>query len=216
MKRLLFAIAAVAITCAPMQAQKKYDLLLQGGHVIDPANHIDGVMDVAVDNHHIAAVAAHIDPALAVKTIDATGLYVTPGLIDIHVHVYASTGEAGSYAGDNSEFPDGFTFRAGVTTVADAGCSGWKNFEDFKAHIIDRSKTRVLAFLNIVGAGMRGPKYEQNLDEMDPIAAAAMAKKYPNVIVGIKTAHYLAPDWTAVSGSGADFGCTGQGAALSV
>jgi dihydroorotase len=198
MKRLLFAIAAVAITCAPMQAQKKYDLLLQGGHVIDPANHIDGVMDVAVDNHHIAAVAAHIDPALAVKTIDATGLYVTPGLIDIHVHVYASTGEAGSYAGDNSEFPDGFTFRAGVTTVADAGCSGWKNFEDFKAHIIDRSKTRVLAFLNIVGAGMRGPKYEQNLDEMDPIAAAAMAKKYPNVIVGIKTAHYLAPDWTAV------------------
>jgi dihydroorotase len=198
MKRILFAIAAVAITCAPMQAQKKYDLLLQGGHVIDPANHIDGVMDVAVDNHHIAAVAAHIDPALAVKTIDATGLYVTPGLIDIHVHVYASTGEAGSYAGDNSEFPDGFTFRAGVTTVADAGCSGWKNFEDFKAHIIDRSKTRVLAFLNIVGAGMRGPKYEQNLDEMDPIAAAAMAKKYPNVIVGIKTAHYLAPDWTAV------------------
>ena len=181
-----------------MQAQKKYDLLFQGGHVIDPANHIDGVMDVAVYNHHIAAVAAHIDPALAVKTIDATGLYVTPGLIDIHVHVYASTGEAGSYAGDNSEFPDGFTFRAGVTTVADAGCSGWKNFEDFKAHIIDRSKTRVLAFLNIVGAGMRGPKYEQNLDEMDPIAAAAMARKYPGLIVGIKTAHYLAPDWTAV------------------
>jgi dihydroorotase len=181
-----------------MQAQKKYDLLFQGGHVIDPANHIDGVMDVAVYNHHIAAVAAHIDPALAVKTIDATGLYVTPGLIDIHVHVYASTGEAGSYAGDNSEFPDGFTFRAGVTTVADAGCSGWKNFEDFKAHIIDRSKTRVLAFLNIVGTGMRGPKYEQNLDEMDPIAAAAMARKYPGLIVGIKTAHYLAPDWTAV------------------
>jgi dihydroorotase len=155
-------------------------------------------MDVAVDHHHIVAVAAHIDPSLAVKTIDVSGLYVTPGLVDIHVHVYASTGEAGSYAGDNSEFPDGFTFRAGVTTVADAGCSGWKNFEDFKAHIIDRSKTRVLAFLNIVGAGMRGPKFEQNLDEMDPIAAAAMARRYPGVIVGIKTAHYLAPDWTAV------------------
>lgn len=186
------------MACTQLQAQKKYDLLLQGGHVIDPANHIDGVMDVAVDNHHIAALAAHIDPLLAIKTIDATGLYVTPGLIDIHVHVYASTGEAGSYAGDNSEFPDGFTFRAGVTTVADAGCSGWKNFEDFKAHIIDRSKTRVLAFLNIVGAGMRGPKFEQNLDEMDPIATAAMAKKYPGVIIGIKTAHYFAPDWTAV------------------
>jgi dihydroorotase len=188
----------MAIVCTSMQAQKKYDLLLQGGHVIDPANRIDSVMDVAVENHHIAAVAAHIDPSLAVKAIDVSGLYVTPGLVDIHVHVYAGTGEAASYAGGNSVYPDGFTFRAGVTTVADAGCSGWKNFEDFKAHVIDRSKTRVLAFLNIVGAGMRGPKYEQNLDEMDPKAAAAMARKYPGVIVGIKTAHYLAPDWTAV------------------
>ncbi len=198
MKRLLFAIAMMIFTSVSVQAQKKYDLLLRGGHVIDPASQIDSVMDVAVDHHHIAAVATHIDPLLAVKTIDITGLYVTPGLIDIHVHVYAGTGEAGSYAGDNSVYPDGFTFRAGVTTVADAGCSGWKNFEDFKAHVIDRSKTRVLAFLNIVGAGMRGPKYEQNLDEMDPIAAAAMARKYPSVIVGIKTAHYFAPDWTAV------------------
>ena len=198
MKRFLFAIALAALACVSMQAQKSYDILLQGGHVIDPANKIDGVMDVAVDHRHIVAVAAHIDPALAVKTVDVTGLYVTPGLVDIHVHVYAGTGEAGSYAGDNSVYPDGFTFRAGVTTVADAGCSGWKNFEDFKAHVIDRSKTRVLAFLNIVGAGMRGPKYEQNLDEMDPIAAAAMARKYPGVIVGIKTAHYFAPDWTAV------------------
>jgi dihydroorotase len=188
----------MAIVCTSMQAQKKYDLLLQGGHVIDPANRIDSVMDVAVENHRIASVAARIDPSLAVKTIDVSGLYVTPGLVDIHVHVYAGTGEAASYAGDNSVYPDGFTFRAGVTTVADAGCSGWKNFEDFKAHVIDRSKTRVLAFLNIVGAGMRGPKYEQNLDEMDPKAAAAMARKYPGVIVGIKTAHYLAPDWTAV------------------
>jgi dihydroorotase len=198
MKRVLFAIAVMAIACASMQAQKRYDLLLQGGYVIDPANRIDGVMDVAVENHRIAAVAAHIDPSLAAKTIDASGLYVTPGLVDIHVHVYAGTGEAGSYAGDNSVYPDGFTFRTGVTTVADAGCAGWKNFEDFKAHVIDRSKTRVLAFLNIVGAGMRGPRYEQNLEDMDAPAAAAMARKYPGVIVGIKTAHYLGPDWTAV------------------
>lgn len=188
----------MVMACVSMQAQKSYDLLLQGGHVIDPANRIDGVMDVAVQNHRIAAVAAHIDPSLAAKTIGVSGLYVTPGLVDIHVHVYAGTGEAGSYAGDNSVYPDGFTFRAGVTTVADAGCAGWKNFEDFKAHVIDRSKTRVLAFLNIVGAGMRGPKYEQNLEDMDAAAAAAMAKKYPGVIVGIKTAHYMGPEWTAV------------------
>jgi dihydroorotase len=198
MKRILFAIAVLAMACTCIQAQKSYDLLLQGGHVIDPANHIDAVMDVAVANHHIAAVAAHIDPSLAAKSVDVSGLYVTPGLVDIHVHVYASTGEADSYAGDNSVFPDGFTFRAGVTTVADAGCSGWKNFEDFKAHIIDRSKTRVLAFLNIVGAGMRGPVYEQNVAEMDSQAAATMAKKYPGVIVGIKTAHYAGPEWIAV------------------
>ena len=198
MKRIYFAIAVLVLACTPLRAQKTYDLLLTGGRVIDPANHIDAVMDVAVANHRIAAVAAHIDPTLATKTVDVSGLYVTPGLVDIHVHVYASTGEAGSYAGDNAVFPDGFTFRAGVTTVADAGCSGWKNFEDFKAHIIDRSKTRVLAFLNIVGAGMRGPAYEQNVAEMDSQAAATMAKKYPGLIVGIKTAHYAGPEWVAV------------------
>ena len=179
MKRFLFAIAVAALACVPIQAQKSYDLLLQGGHVIDPANKIDTVMDVAVDRHRIVAVAAHIDPALAVKTIDVTGLYVTPGLIDIHVHVYAGTGEAGSYAGDNSVYPDGFTLRAGVTTVADAGCSGWKNFEDFKTHIIDRSKTRVLAFLNIVGAGMRGPSSSRTLTRWIPSLRPRWPKNIP-------------------------------------
>ena len=191
-------IVIMIVSGATMAAQTKYDLLLKGGHVIDPANHVDGVMDVAVQNHRIAAVAPWIDAALALKTVDATGLYVTPGLVDIHVHVYASTGEANSYAGDNSVFPDGFTFRSGVTTVVDAGCSGAKNFEDFKTHIIDRSRTRVLAFLNIVAAGMRGNEFEQNVAEMDPHAAAAMAKKHPGLIVGIKTAHYEGPEWIAV------------------
>jgi dihydroorotase len=85
-----------------------------------------------------------------------------------------------------------------VTTVADAGCAGYKNFEDFKEHVIDRSKTRVLAFLNIVGAGMRGPKYEDNLADMEPQPAADMAKKYPGLIIGVKTAHYSGPEWTPV------------------
>src|SRR5439155_15684697 len=116
----------------------------------------------------------------------------------IHVNVYNGSGERGSYAGDNSVPPDGFTLRSGVTTVADAGSSGYKNFEDFKEHIIDRSKTRVLAFLNIVGAGMRGPKYENNLADMDPEKAAEMANRYHGLIVGIKTAHYAGPEWTPV------------------
>ena len=175
-----------------------YDLLLQGGHVLDDKNHIDAVMDVAIRNGKIAKVAAHIPSSDALKTIDATGLYVSPGLIDIHVHVYAGTGERGSYAGDNSVPPDGFTFRVGVTTVVDAGCSGWRNFEDFKQRIIDRSKTRVFALLNIVGSGMRGDRYEQNTADMNGEATAAMALKYPQTIVGIKTAHFGGPEWTPV------------------
>jgi dihydroorotase len=178
--------------------QAQYDLLIQGGHVVDAKSGVSAVRDVAIQGGKVAAVADHIDPASALKTVSAKGLYVTPGLIDIHVHVYASTGEAHSYAGDNSVFPDGFTFRVGVTTVADAGCAGYKNFEDFKEHVIDRSKTRVLAFLNIVGAGMRGPKYEDNLADMEPQPAADMAKKHPGLIIGIKTAHYTGPEWTPV------------------
>jgi dihydroorotase len=179
-------------------AQVQYDLLLRNGHVVDAKNHLSAVRDVAIRDGKIAAVEEHIDPAKALKAVDVTGLYVTPGLVDIHVHVYASTGERNSYAGDNSVFPDGFTLRNGVTTVADAGSSGARNFEDFKEHIIDRSKTRVLAFLNIVGAGMRGPKYENNLSDMDPNVAAEMAKRHPGLIVGIKTAHYAGPEWTPV------------------
>jgi dihydroorotase len=186
------------LMAAAQSASPAYDLLLRGGHVLDDKNHIDAVMDVAIKDGKIAKVAAHIPSDAALKTVDATGLYVTPGLIDIHVHVYAGTGERDSYAGDNSVPPDGFTFRVGVTTVVDAGCSGWRNFEDFKDRIIDRSKTRVFAMLNIVGSGMRGGKYEQNTADMDGAATAAMALKYPQTIVGIKTAHFAGPEWTPV------------------
>jgi dihydroorotase len=179
-------------------AEPKYDLLLRGGRLIDPRNGIDAARDVAIAGGKVAAVAPRIDPADAFKTIDVSGLYVTPGLIDIHVHVFAGTGEKGSYAGDNSVYPDGFTFRAGVTTVADAGCAGWRNFEEFKTRIIDRAKTRVLAFLNIVGNGMRGGPWEQDLTDMAAVPAGVMARKYPGVIVGIKTAHYAGPEWTPV------------------
>ena len=188
---ILFLIATAAFA-------QKYDLLLQGGHVVDAKNKLSAVRDVAIVDGKIAAVAARINPADALKVVNVRGLYVTPGLVDIHVHVYAGTGERGSYAGDNSVYPDGFTFRVGVTTVADAGCAGWKNFEDFKDKVIDRSKTRVLAFLNIVGAGMRGPKFENVLSDMQAQPAADMALKHKGLIVGIKTAHYEGPEWTPV------------------
>jgi dihydroorotase len=179
-------------------AQPKYDLLLQGGHVIDPRNGISAVRDLAIAGGRIAAMAPRIDPAEAFKTVDVSGLYVTPGLVDIHVHVFAGTGEKGSYAGDNSLYPDGFTFRVGVTTVADAGCAGWRNFEDFKARVIDRSKTRVLAFLNIVGHGMRGEAFEQSLADMEAGPTAEMALRHKGLIVGVKTAHYAGPEWAPV------------------
>src|SRR6202167_2776574 len=156
LSRCCITLALAAGVPAFAQQAPIYDLLLHGGHVLDDKNHIDGVMDVAIKDGKIAKVAAHIPSSAALKTVEAKGLYVTPGLIDIHVHVFSGTGERNSYAGDNSVPPDGFTFRVGVTTVVDAGCSGWRNFEEFKNRIIDRSKTRVFAMLNIVGAGMRG------------------------------------------------------------
>jgi dihydroorotase len=196
--RLVALLVLVLGLTADVWAQPKYDLLLQGGHVIDPRNGISAVRDVAITGGKIAAMAPRIDPAEAFKTVDVSGLYVTPGLVDIHVHVFAGTGEKGSYAGDNSLYPDGFTFRVGVTTVADAGCAGWRNFEEFKARVIDRSKTRVLAFLNIVGNGMRGEAFEQSLADMEAGPTAEMALRHKGLIIGVKTAHYAGPEWAPV------------------
>ena len=188
---LLLLLASVA-------AAQQYDLVIKGGHVIDAKNNLSTVRDVAIKDHKIAAVTANIPATQAVKVIDATGLYVTPGLVDIHTHVYAGTGARGAYAGDLSVYPDGFTFRSGVTTVADAGSSGWRNFPDFKDRVIDRSKTRVLAFLNIVGKGMGGGKIEQDVSDMDAKATAQRAEEYRGTVIGIKTAHFAGPEWVAV------------------
>ena len=176
----------------------QYDLLLKGGHLIDAKNEIDEAKDVAIQEGRIAAVADSIDPSRAAKVVDISGLYVTPGLVDIHVHVYAGTGMKNAFSGDNSVYPDGFSFRSGVTTMVDVGSSGWRNFPDFKQRVIDRARTRVLAMLNIVGRGMGGDPIEQNLDDMDAAATAKMAMQYPKTIVGIKTAHYRSPEWIPV------------------
>jgi dihydroorotase len=187
-------ITLLLLSVVLLHAQE-YDLVLKGGHVIDPKNKINARRDVAIKDGKIAAVEANIPADKAVKSVNVGGLYVTPGLVDIHVHVYAGTGTA--YTGPNSVRPDDHTFRSGVTTVVDAGSSGWRNFEDFKKLIIDHARTRVLALLNIVGAGMAGAP-EQNLNDMDSAKAAEMAGKYKNIIVGFKTAHYAGPEWTPV------------------
>ena len=178
---LLLAVAA--------QAQI-YDLLIKNGQVIDPANGRNGRMDVAVTGSRIAKVGVGLPASRAKVVIEAGEYYVTPGLIDIHTHVDAQ----GASLNVN---PDHNCLPSGVTTAVDAGSSGWKNFENFKTRVIDRSRTRVLAFLNIVGAGMYGA-VEQDVSEMDPEAAARMIRQYPQTIVGIKTAHFRPPSWEAV------------------
>ncbi|MCW5982350.1 MAG: amidohydrolase/deacetylase family metallohydrolase [Bryobacteraceae bacterium] len=174
---------------AGLLSAQPYDLVLKGGHVIDPANSIDGVMDVAVTGDRIARVAAGIDAAGARKVLDVKGYYVTPGLIDLHAH------ECG-YSG--SIFPDDSALLAGTTTIVDAGGPGWRSFDDCKARVIDKAQTRVLVFLNIVGHGMLGPKIEDNVEDMDPQKTAAKIKENRDIIVGIKTAHFGRPGWAAI------------------
>lgn len=188
----------ILLASASLFGQPRYELLIQGGHVIDPGNSVNSVMDVAIAAGKIARVSPRIPGAEAAQVIDARGLIVTPGLVDIHIHAYAGTGMKGAYSGDNSVYPDGFTLRSGVTTAVDAGSAGWRNFADFKDRVIDRSKTRVLAMLNIVGRGMGGGAIEQNPDDLDAAATAKVAKQYPDVIVGIKTAHWAGPEWVAI------------------
>ena len=181
------------MVAATAGAQTDYDFLLKGGHVIDGKNGISAVRDVAIKDGKIAAVTTNIPAARALKTIDATGLYVTPGLFDMHVHVYHGEIPNGYAKGDRSFNPDGFTLRSCVTTVTDAGSAGWRNFDDFKSRIIDNAKTRVTAFLNIVGHGMAGrPTLEQDLADMEVKPTLEMALKHKGLIVGI-TARIL-PD----------------------
>ncbi|MDF9797250.1 dihydroorotase [Catalinimonas alkaloidigena] len=178
---------------------QELDILLKGGHVIDPKNKIDAVLDIGIADGKIAQVAADIDESKAEKVISVSGLYVTPGLIDMHVHVFHGN-EPGSYIanGPTSVAPDGFTFRSGVTTVVDAGSSGWRNFRQFKAQTIDKSETRILALLNIVGTGMYGRFEEQDVSDMNPVMTAHMINQlYPDILVGIKAAHYWG-DFTQV------------------
>lgn len=175
---------------------KKYNIVIKGGHVIDPRNNIDDLMDIAIKDGKIDLVAKNIDEKDGIQVVDAHGLYVTPGLIDIHVHVFTGVYLDQQYMnGPYAIPPDGFTFRVGVTTVVDAGCAGWRTFPEFKRQTIDISQTRVLAFLNIVGEGMRGGPFEQNKKDMDPKLTSEFALKNSKDIVGIKLAHFSGRDW---------------------
>ncbi|HEU0138885.1 MAG TPA: amidohydrolase/deacetylase family metallohydrolase [Bryobacteraceae bacterium] len=184
-------VLLTALVSMPAAAQPIYDLLLKNGHVIDPANGRNGRFDIAIIGDRIAAIGDSLPASHARQVVELGEFYVTPGLIDIHAHFDAQ----GAWLNLN---PDHNTLRNGVTTAVDAGSSGWKNFEAFKDTVIDHAQVRLLAFLNIVGAGMYGSKVEDDVAEMDPDAAARMVKKYPELVVGIKTAHFQPATWDAV------------------
>ena len=199
MKRINWILFIVLTFSTGTVLSQSYDIVIKGGHVIDAKNNIDAVMDVAIKDGKVVQLAKNIDAKQTAQTVDAKGLYVTPGLIDIHTHIFFGT-EPDHYLSNGlvAVVPDGFTFRVGVTTVVDAGGAGWKSFPEFKKNIIDNSQTRVLSFLNIVGEGMRGGAYEQNIDDMDAKLTAFVAKQNKKDVVGFKVAHYMGPEWTPV------------------
>ena len=176
----------------------QFDTLLKGGHIIDPKNNRDSPMDLAITNGKIAAVDADIPTAQAQQVLDVSGLYITPGLIDIHTHMYATPGHRDAWAGDNSILPDGFSFRTGVTAMVDTGSAGWRTLEDFRYRVLERFDTRMFAFVNIVGMGMVSTDLEQNVSDMDVERTAAAMREHAEFVVGSKTAHFRGTEWVSV------------------
>jgi dihydroorotase len=176
-----------------------YDIILKGGHVIDPRNKIDALMDLAIKDSRIALVAKNIDAKEGKRVISVKGMYVTPGIIDAHVHVYyGNKMDQGLMDGPSSVQADAFSFRTGVTTMVDVGSAGYRTFPKFKETSIDGSRTRILALINIAGEGMRGGPFEQTTKDMSARRAVEVAKKYPDVVVGFKLAHYSGHEWGPV------------------
>ena len=188
---LLFLIS---IAFGQLGLSQEIDLLIKGGHVIDARSKMDAKMDVAITDGRILKVARNIPEDNARKVIDASACYVAPGLIDPHTHVFVGS-KSGFADGFNSVSPDDFTLKAGITTVVDAGTSGWRNFPVFKERVIDRSTTRVLTFLNIAGSGMTGFPSEEDVNDMDAQMTAMVIGRHPDIIVGVKIGHYRESDW---------------------
>ena len=199
MKHFLNLNLGIAFMFFSSVLAQDYDMLIQNGHLIDAKNGINEVMDIAIKDGKIAAVSSNLNSKQSKKTIDAKGLVISPGLIDIHGHHFHGT-EPSSYLSNSFTAlpPDGFTFESGITTVVDVGGAGWRNFNQFKEQTIANSKTRVLSFLNIVGHCMKVGAFEQDLSDMDEKLTAIVAQQNKDYVVGIKVAHFSGFDWTPV------------------
>ncbi len=158
-----------------------YDLLIQQGEVIDPSQSLRGIRDIAVHHGRIAAVGERLEGVSARETIDARGLLVTPGLIDLHVHVYSGHMPLGLD-------PDPLCPAGGVTTMLDAGSAGSSNFEGFRRDIIDRSATRILGLVNLCRVGLVAASLGELLDRRyaDRAGVVETLRRHPDVAVGVK------------------------------
>jgi dihydroorotase len=177
---LLANAPSTALAHAAQAQERKYELLLKGGRVIDPSQSMNMSADVAVAGGRIAAIAPQIEPKEALRTVPVTGQLVTPGLVDIHVHGF----EGISHWGLNL---DPYCIARGVTTAVDAGTSGSDSFAGFRRQVIESSRTRLFAFLNISRVGLVGEPGELIDTRMiDADSALRVAKAHEAVIVGIK------------------------------
>ncbi len=186
-----------------MEQIEDVDILIVGGHVIDPAAGISKKMDVALKDGVIFQVDEDLR-AEAKKRVDVHGDYVVPGLIDMHCHIYPTA----MYDDDCLPNVNGeaHMFQSGITTAVDAGTCGWRDFPNFKETVIDKSRLRILSFVNIAGGGMVTLHSEQTPTDFHPLAAAAVANTFPELVTGIKAAHYWGdkpfdgqhPPWASV------------------
>jgi len=198
MKKAIYLYFLFIITLSTSCAQD-YDLIIKNGRIIDVKNNIDQIGDIGIKDGIIKSVGSIIPENFGNVVVDAQNLIVAPGLIDIHSHNFHGTVPNRYLSNSFSALPpDGFSFRSGITTIVDVGGAGWRNFEIFKNQVIDKSNTRVLSFINIVGNGMQGGAFEQDLSDMDANLTVEMINNYPDLIVGIKLAHFNGYNWRPV------------------
>lgn len=158
-----------------------FDTLITGGHIVDPAQGLNGPMDVAITGDRIAAIEPGIPVSSAVNVVDASGQWVTPGLIDLHTHIFRGIGYWGVDA-------DSIGCQTGVTTWVDAGSAGAFTLPGFREFVAAETAMRVRAFMNISYLGLVGLNYDEycNLDACDPRLFQVVANAHRDLVVGIK------------------------------
>lgn len=165
-------------------AAERYDLLLKGGTVVDPANGRRGLLDVAVKGGRVAAVGRDLPVEGSAQVLDASGRFVVPGLIDLHAHVYIGVSFFGIEADDLGP-------RTGVTTMVDTGSAGWTNYEGLERFVIGPSETRIFGYVNLSGVGLPTRRGELvHHDYLDARECAECVLRHPETTLGVKVRLY--------------------------